>query len=79
MKSDLFQRLAAWRQHLHAYPELSCQERATAAFDCTISQVVEVGTHSVIFCAVRAIHLGGTASGLIYHGRTYHKVGQEKG
>ncbi len=54
-------------------------ERATAAFDCTIGQVVEVGTHSVIFCAVRAIHLGGTASGLIYHGRTYHKVGQEKG
>ncbi|GLR65608.1 FMN reductase (NADH) RutF [Acidocella aquatica] len=54
-------------------------ESATAAFDCKIDQVVEVGTHSVIFCAVRAIHLGDTASGLIYHGRAYHKVNPGKG
>lgn len=52
---------------------------ATAAFDCKIDQVVAVGTHSVIFCAVQAIHLGSTASGLIYHGRAYHKLGSDKG
>jgi flavin reductase len=47
---------------------------AAAALDCTISQVVEVGTHSVIFGAVQAIHLGVSGSGLIYHGRAYHKI-----
>jgi hippurate hydrolase len=29
---DLHQRLTAWRRHLHAHPELSLQETATAAF-----------------------------------------------
>ena len=49
-------------------------EGAAASFDCKIDQIVEVGTHSVMFCAVQAIRLGTTSSGLIYHGRTYHKV-----
>jgi flavin reductase len=47
---------------------------AAAALDCTMSQMVEVGTHSVIFGAVQAIHLGASGSGLIYHGRAYHKI-----
>src|SRR6059058_3004417 len=29
---ELHQKLTAWRQHLHAHPELSLQEKATAAF-----------------------------------------------
>jgi hippurate hydrolase len=29
---DLHQKLTSWRQHLHAHPELSLQEKATAAF-----------------------------------------------
>ena len=49
-------------------------ESAAASFDCKIDQIVEIGTHSVMFCAVQAIHLGTTNSGLIYHGRAYHKV-----
>ncbi len=49
-------------------------ESAAAVLDCTISQIVEIGTHSVMFCAVRAIHLGCNASGLIYHGRAYHTI-----
>jgi flavin reductase len=65
-----------WRRIATGAPVL---ESATAAFDCKIDQVVEVGTHSVIFCAVQAIHLGSTASGLIYHGRSYHKLGAGKG
>lgn len=49
-------------------------ETAAASLDCKIDQVVEVGTHSVLFCAVQAIHFGSAGSGLIYHGRAYHKI-----
>ena len=62
---------ADWRRLATGAPVLAS---AAAAFDCRISQVVEVGTHSVLFCAVQAIHLGGAKSGLIYHGRAYHRV-----
>jgi flavin reductase len=49
-------------------------ESAAASLDCRVEQIVEVGTHSVCFCAVQAIHLGTASSGLIYHGRAYHKI-----
>lgn len=49
-------------------------ETAAAALDCVVSQSVDVGTHSVMFGTVQAIHLGASASGLIYHGRAYHKI-----
>ncbi len=61
MKSDLFQRLAAWRQHLHAYPELSCQERATAAFVCEklaemgIPFAAGIGGHGVVATLTRGV------------------------
>ncbi|WP_342732800.1 amidohydrolase [Bradyrhizobium sp. B117] len=32
MTPDLHKKLTEWRQHLHAHPELSLQEKATAAF-----------------------------------------------
>ncbi|MCP3471564.1 amidohydrolase [Bradyrhizobium sp. CCGUVB1N3] len=32
MTPELHQKLTAWRQHLHAHPELSLQEKATSAF-----------------------------------------------
>ncbi|TYO64325.1 amidohydrolase [Bradyrhizobium hipponense] len=32
MTPELHQKLTAWRRHLHAHPELSLQEKATAAF-----------------------------------------------
>nr|WP_143197903.1 amidohydrolase [Bradyrhizobium sp. AS23.2] len=32
LRPELHQKLTAWRQHLHAHPELSLQEKATAAF-----------------------------------------------
>jgi flavin reductase len=47
---------------------------AAASFDCKVDQVTEVGTHSVFFCVVQAIHLGSASTGLIYHGRAYHKI-----
>ncbi len=49
-------------------------EGAVVSFDCTISSVTEVGTHTVFFCAVRAIQFGTAHEGLIYFGRTYHRI-----
>jgi flavin reductase len=63
--------LATWLRISTGSPVL---ETAAAAFDCSIDQITEVGTHSVFFCGVKAIHLGPTAAGLIYHGRAYHKI-----
>ena len=47
-------------------------EEAAASFDCRISNIVEVGTHSVLFCEVQAIHMGDPREGLAYFGRAYH-------
>jgi flavin reductase len=47
---------------------------ATVAFDCRITQNVEVGTHTVFFCEVEAIALGTVHEGLIYFGRAYHRL-----
>lgn len=63
--------LAKWLRLVTGAPAL---ESAAASLDCKIDQVVEVGTHHVLFCAVQAIHLGNAGSGLIYHGRAYHKI-----
>jgi len=62
--------LARWVRLATGAPAL---ETAAASFDCTIDQITEVGTHSVFFCGVKAIRLG-TAAGLIYHGRAYHRI-----
>ena len=66
--------MAKWRRLVTGAPAL---ESAAASFDCKIDQITEIGTHSVLFCAVRAIHLGTASSGLIYHGRAYHKVSRD--
>jgi flavin reductase len=63
--------LAKWLRLATGSPVL---ENAAAAFDCTIDQIHQVGTHSVFFCSVKAIHLGPATAGLIYHGRAYHKI-----
>lgn len=49
-------------------------ESATASLDCTVNNSVDVGTHTVFFCAVQAVHLGVSGTGLVYHGRAYHKI-----
>jgi flavin reductase len=51
-------------------------DAAIASFDCVISEISEVGTHSVLFCAVQAVRLGEPAGGLIYFGRDYHALPQ---
>jgi flavin reductase len=50
-------------------------EEALVSFDCEIERVEEVATHSVFFCRVVAIRQGGSAEGLVYFDRAYHRVG----
>jgi flavin reductase len=52
---------------------------ALVAFDCRIVQVVETGSHSVLFCEVAAIVSGEADAGLIYFDRRYHPVWMKKG
>lgn len=49
-------------------------EGAVVSFDCRIAQSTEVGTHTVFFCEVEAIRAGGAHEGLIYFGRSYHRI-----
>ena len=51
---------------------------AAASFDCRITEIIEKGTHLVVFAEVVAILQGtGQPAGLIYFGRDYHPVGSE--
>lgn len=61
----------AWTTLLTGAPVL---QDALAAFDCRIAQVLEVGTHSVLFCEVLALAVNERHDGLIYFGRRYHPV-----
>jgi flavin reductase len=63
---------AAWGTLVTGAPVL---EDAVVSFDCRIAQIAEVGTHSVFFCEVEAIQAGTAREGLIYFGRSYHRIG----
>lgn len=47
---------------------------ATVAFDCRVTEQVEIGTHTVFFCEVDAIQVGDSREALIYYGRNYHRI-----
>ena len=59
MDSSLQQALPQWRQHLHQHPELSLQERETAAFVCStlaslgVPFTAGVGGHGVVATLTR--------------------------
>jgi len=63
---------AEWSEAETGAPVL---EGAVAAFDCRIAQVVEVGTHSVVFGHVVAVREGPPGGALMYFRRTYHPIG----
>lgn len=50
-------------------------DAAVASFDCRIVDVVEKGTHSVLFGEIVGIRQG-TGAALIYFARDYHPVGE---
>ena len=50
---------------------------AVVSFDCTVAEIVEKGTHCVVFAEVAGIRGGSHHEhGLIYFGRDYHPVGK---
>ncbi len=63
---------AGWDRAVTGAPVL---HDAVVSFDCRIVQVTEVGTHSVLFAEVMAIRMGNTSEGLMYFGRSYHRLG----
>ncbi|WP_043336803.1 flavin reductase [Belnapia moabensis] len=50
---------------------------AVVSFDCKVAEIVEKGTHCVVFAEVAGIRGGSHHEhGLIYFGRDYHPVGK---
>jgi len=66
--------LARWSRLATGAPVLD--DAAVVAFDCRIAEVVEKGTHSVLFAEIQAIRQGAAGGALIWYGRGYHPVGQ---
>ena len=62
---------ATWHTLLSGAPVL---DGALVAFDCRITQIVEVGTHDVFICTVEAVEVGHMHEGLIYYARGYHRI-----
>lgn len=47
---------------------------ARMTLDCRLAELVEVGTHSVLFGAVEAVRLGASGEPLVYADRRYHAL-----
>ena len=50
-------------------------EGAVASLECRIADIVEKGTHSVIFAEVQSVTFGPEGPALVWWGRDYHPVG----
>ena len=71
-KADMASRFAAgeWGQLATGAPVLA---GAAASFDCRITEVLEQGTHSVVFASVEAVRFADMEAGcLMYYARGYH-------
>lgn len=62
----------AWTTLVTGAPVLA---DASAALDCRITQVSDVGTHSVFFCEVVGVSTSAQAGGLVWFDRGYHALG----
>lgn len=49
-------------------------DEALVWFDCRISEIHNVGSHSIFYCEVLSIDSAKHAEGLIYFDRAYHRV-----
>jgi flavin reductase len=65
--------MARWSRLVTGAPVLDGD--AVVAFDCRIAEVLEKGTHSVLFAEIEAIRQGAPGGALIWYGRGYHPVG----
>lgn len=71
-KADMASRFAAgtWGILATGAPVL---EGAAASFDCRITEIMEQGTHSVVFARVEAVRFTDMQAGcLMYYARGYH-------
>ena len=71
-KADMASRFATgrWVRLATGAPVL---EGAAASFDCRIKEVMEQGTHSVVFAEVEAARFADMEAGcLMYYARSYH-------
>lgn len=64
--------LARWGSLATGSPVL---EDAVVSFDCRIVDIIEKGTHSVIFAEIEAIRAGRDSAALIWFARDYHPIG----
>ena len=68
-------RSGTWTELATGAPVL---EDAMVAFDCRVSEMLEKGTHIVVFAEIEAIRQRNQPEGgLIYFGRDYYPVGLE--
>jgi flavin reductase len=72
------QRFAAgrWSRLVTGAPAL---DDALASLDCEVRSVIEVGTHSVFLCEIKAIRTAEKGDALIYFGRHFHRLAAAAG
>lgn len=66
--------LGEWMRLATGAPVLAAA--SVVSFDCRVVDVVEKGTHSVLFAEIEAIRQGEPGGALIWYGRGYHPVGR---
>lgn len=64
-------RLGEWTRLVTGAPVLA---DALVAFDCTIVERHEAGTHDVLYCEVQAVSTPGESDALVYAGRSYRSL-----
>lgn len=70
---DMEQRFLAtrWTTGASGAPRM---DEALVCFDCRISEIHSVGSHSIFYCEVLGIDSAQHPEGLIYFDRAYHRV-----
>jgi flavin reductase len=66
--------LGRWTSLATGAPVL--EDASVVSFDCRVADVLEKGTHSVLFAEIVAIRQGAPGGALIWYGRDYHPVGE---
>lgn len=66
---------ARWHRLTSGSPLL---DGALVSFDCKITQVVSVGTHDILFCAVLALERNEEPLGLAWFDRGYHHFSRQE-
>lgn len=75
-KTPTDERFAAADWH-HGKTGAPVLEDALVAFDCTVSQTVVAGTHSVLFCAIKDILVSETTVASVYFSRRFYELDEE--